>query len=90
MPDVLAATPELRERELVKLAQLSAAVAGALAERGVGEPAASLAAEAGTSVLRVAVGRWAAAGGGVADGGVATATSRPRGTVSITARAKTA
>jgi len=56
---VIAANPELRERELAKLADYAAAVAVALHERGVGEPQATLAAEAGMTVLRVAIQRWA-------------------------------
>jgi AcrR family transcriptional regulator len=56
---VIAANPELRERELAKLADYGAAVAGALRERGVGEPQATLAADAGMTVLRVAIQRWA-------------------------------
>ncbi len=56
---VIAANPELRERELAKLADYAAAVADALRQRGVGEPQATFAAEAGMTVLRVAVERWA-------------------------------
>ncbi|HXW35091.1 MAG TPA: TetR family transcriptional regulator [Acidimicrobiales bacterium] len=55
---VIAANPELRERELAKLADYAAAVTKALHQRGVGEPQASLAAEAGMTVLRVAMDRW--------------------------------
>jgi AcrR family transcriptional regulator len=55
---VIAANPELRERELAKLADYAAAVATALHQRGVGEPQASLAAETGMTVLRVAIERW--------------------------------
>ncbi|MBF6300533.1 TetR family transcriptional regulator [Nocardia amamiensis] len=55
---VIDANTELRERELIKLASLAAAVAGALRERGVAEPAAHLAAETGIAVLRVAFRRW--------------------------------
>jgi AcrR family transcriptional regulator len=55
---VIAANAELRERELIKLASLASALAGALRRRGVGEPAASLAAEAGIAVFRVAFERW--------------------------------
>ncbi len=55
---VIAATPELRERELAKLADYAAAVARALHHRGVGEPQASLAAELGMTVLRVAIESW--------------------------------
>ena len=56
---VIAANPELRERELAKLADYAAAVAETLHQRGVGEPRASLAAEAGMTVLRVALEQWA-------------------------------
>jgi AcrR family transcriptional regulator len=55
---VVSANAELRERELIKLAQLAAAMAGALRDRGVPEPAASLAAETGVAVYRVAFARW--------------------------------
>ena len=48
----------LRERELIKLAALGSAVAAALRQRGVAEPAASLAAEAGVAIFRVAFDRW--------------------------------
>src|ERR1700761_8737290 len=58
---VVAANPELRERELIKLATLSAALADALRERGVSDPAATLAAEAGIAVFRSAFQRWVAA-----------------------------
>src|SRR5438552_11656129 len=44
---VIAANVELRERELIKLASLASAMADALRRRGVADPAASLAAEAG-------------------------------------------
>jgi AcrR family transcriptional regulator len=56
---VIAVNPELRERELAKLADYAAAVATALRERRVSEPQATLAAEAGMTVLRVAMQRWA-------------------------------
>lgn len=56
---VIAANPELRERELAKLADYAAAVAATLRQRGVGEMQATLAAEAGMSVLRVAIECWA-------------------------------
>ena len=55
---VVAANAELHERELIKLATLSAALAEGLRSRGVGEPDASLAAEAGIAVFRVAFGLW--------------------------------
>jgi hypothetical protein len=46
------------QRELIKLAAFTAAVAGALRDRGIPEPAASLAAETGTAVFKVAFARW--------------------------------
>jgi AcrR family transcriptional regulator len=55
---VISANAELRERELAKFAEIAAAMAGALRERGVPEPAASLAAETGIAVYRVAFARW--------------------------------
>jgi hypothetical protein len=55
---VIAANPELQERELIKLARLGAALADALRRRGVADPAASLTAEAGVAVFRVAFERW--------------------------------
>jgi len=55
---VIEANPELRERELIKMASLSAALADGLRRRGVTEPDASLAAEAGIVVLRVGFDRW--------------------------------
>jgi AcrR family transcriptional regulator len=58
---VIDATPELQERELIKLATLASALAGALRDRGVAEPAASLTGQAGIAVFRVAFERWVAA-----------------------------
>jgi AcrR family transcriptional regulator len=55
---IIAAHPDLRERELVKLTTVAAAVADALRRRGVTDPAAALAAEAGLAVFRIAFGRW--------------------------------
>ena|SRR5487761_1075716 len=55
---VIAANAELQERELIKLAALASAMADKLRERGVLEPAASLTAEAGIAVFRVAFERW--------------------------------
>ncbi|MGX6446763.1 TetR family transcriptional regulator [Patulibacter sp. S7RM1-6] len=57
---VVTGHPSLQERELIKLATLTAAVAHGLRERGVDEPAATLAAEAGVAVFRVAFDRWIA------------------------------
>lgn len=55
---VIAANPELQERELIKLAALSSALAEALRGRGVPESAAALAAEVGIAVFKIAVHRW--------------------------------
>ena len=55
---VIAANPELQERELIKLATLSAALADGLRRRGVTDPAASLAAETGIAVFKIAIERW--------------------------------
>jgi AcrR family transcriptional regulator len=55
---IVSANAELRERELIKLAAMAAAVAGALRDRGTPEPAASLAAETGVAVFKVAFARW--------------------------------
>jgi AcrR family transcriptional regulator len=56
---VIASNPELRERELTKLADYAAAVAAALRQRGVSEPQATLVAESGMTVFRVAMAQWA-------------------------------
>jgi AcrR family transcriptional regulator len=56
---IITASTELQERELIKLASLAAALAEALRRRGVNDPAASLTAEAGIAVFRVAFERWA-------------------------------
>src|SRR5438552_178502 len=55
---IIAANAELRERELIKLATLASAIADTLRRRGVPDPAASLTAEAGIAVFRVAFARW--------------------------------
>ncbi|MEO6089162.1 MAG: TetR family transcriptional regulator [Umezawaea sp.] len=54
---------ELRERELVKLADWARALADGLRGRGVDEPAASLAAEVGVAVFRVAFEQWTTGSG---------------------------
>lgn len=58
---IIAASAELRERELIKLATLAGAVGEALRRRGVAATAADLAAEAGVAVFRVSFERWTAA-----------------------------
>jgi AcrR family transcriptional regulator len=55
---IIASSTELQERELIKLASLAAALAEALRRRGVDEPAASLTAEAGIAVFKVAFERY--------------------------------
>jgi AcrR family transcriptional regulator len=55
---VVSANVELRERELIKLAAFASALAGALRDRGVPEPDASLAAEIGIAVFKVGFARW--------------------------------
>jgi AcrR family transcriptional regulator len=55
---VIAANAELQERELLKLASLASAMADALRRRGVTDPAASLTAEAGIAVFKIAFERW--------------------------------
>ena len=55
---IIAANPELQERELIKLASLGAALAEALRARGVRDPAAGLTAEIGVAVFRIAFERW--------------------------------
>jgi AcrR family transcriptional regulator len=55
---IIAVTAELQERELIKLAALAAAMAEALRRRGVSEPAATLTAEAGIAIFKIAFERW--------------------------------
>jgi AcrR family transcriptional regulator len=57
---VVNANAELREREAVKLAWLSDTLAEGLRRRGVTEPGASLAAETGVAVFKVAHAQWVA------------------------------
>lgn len=61
---VIGANPELHERESIKLATLASALAQALRGRGVQEPTASLAAEAGVAVFKIGFQRWISAPGG--------------------------
>ncbi|WP_049760198.1 TetR/AcrR family transcriptional regulator [Anaeromyxobacter dehalogenans] len=55
---LIAAHPELQEREVMKLTLLAAAAAEALRARGVAGPAAWLAAEAGMAVFKLAFEGW--------------------------------
>jgi AcrR family transcriptional regulator len=54
----IVANVELKERELIKLAALATALAGALRTRGVSDLAANLTAEAGIAVFKIAFERW--------------------------------
>jgi AcrR family transcriptional regulator len=60
---VIAANAGLQERELIKLASLAAVIAEGLGRRGVSEPAATLTAETGVAVFKVAFERWVSATG---------------------------
>jgi AcrR family transcriptional regulator len=55
---VIDQNPALQERERNKLADLATALAEALRERGVGEPAATLAAQSGVTVFGIAFTQW--------------------------------
>lgn len=55
---VVSANPALRERELIKLAALSGALADGLRRRGVAETTARLTAEAGGAVFKLAFEQW--------------------------------
>ncbi len=55
---VIAANPSLQERELIKLASLATTIGDALRRRGVADPTASLVAEAGIAVFKVAFEHW--------------------------------
>jgi AcrR family transcriptional regulator len=55
---IIASSPELQERELIKGASLAAGMARALRARGLGDTAAALAARTGTTVMHVAFEQW--------------------------------
>ena len=59
---IIVANPSLHERELLKMAWLSAAIAEALRRRGIAEPQATLAAETGVTVFGVSYRQWLAEG----------------------------
>ena len=61
---IIEATAALRERELLKLASLTAATAGALQARGVDALEATVVAHGAVTVFHVAFERWVAAGRG--------------------------
>jgi AcrR family transcriptional regulator len=56
--ELVAAQPELRERELIKLMSLAAAVTEALKQRGTPSASASLASEMGAAIFRVGFEQW--------------------------------
>jgi AcrR family transcriptional regulator len=55
---VILANAELQERELIKLASLTDALADALRRRGVRDPMARLAGETGIALFRITFERW--------------------------------
>lgn len=58
---VIALNPGLQERETSKLTALAAAMADALRQRGVRDPAATLAADIGVLAFKTAYARWVSA-----------------------------
>ena len=71
---VIADSPELRERDLLKRARLAAAVEAALLDRGTDAMTARLAAEIGVLAFGTAYERWSAAADGRDFAGVAAET----------------
>ncbi len=61
---IIAKNPDLQERELLKMASLTAVLAEALRQRGTPDPGARLLAETGSAVFKVAFARWAGETGG--------------------------
>ena len=55
---IIAGSAELQERELIKLASMTAMLAEQLRRRGIAEPAAGLAAEAGVTAFKAGFQRW--------------------------------
>jgi AcrR family transcriptional regulator len=55
---IIAANPELQERELIKLQSLAGAIQAALVDRGLAMNAATLAAQSAVTVFYVAFARW--------------------------------
>jgi AcrR family transcriptional regulator len=58
--DIIAASSDLRERELHKLAAMAAGVAEALRQRGVGDPGAVILGESAIAIFRISFERWVA------------------------------
>jgi AcrR family transcriptional regulator len=61
---IIAASPELRERELHKLAAMATGVAAALRDRGVGDPGAAILGEVAVAIFGISFERWVAQRGG--------------------------
>jgi AcrR family transcriptional regulator len=59
---IIEANPQLMERELRKMSTLARALTESLRERGIPEPAASLAAQTAVTVFRVSFAAWIAEG----------------------------
>lgn len=59
--DLIDSSPELQERELIKMASMAAAVADLLARRGVSRRASVFVAQAATTVFTIAADEWARA-----------------------------
>jgi AcrR family transcriptional regulator len=55
---IIAASPELRERELHKLAMIAAGVADALRERGMSDVGATVLGEIAIAIFRISFERW--------------------------------
>jgi AcrR family transcriptional regulator len=55
---LIATHAELQERELIKLASLASAIAAALLRRGLADPAATLTAETGVAIFKIAFEHW--------------------------------
>jgi AcrR family transcriptional regulator len=55
---IIAASPELRERELHKLAAMAAGVSDALRERGVRDPGANILGETAIAIFSISFERW--------------------------------
>ena len=55
---IIAANPELQERELIKAMSLAVAMARALRGRGLSDTAATLAAHTGITIMHVAFEQW--------------------------------
>ena len=55
---IIASSPELRERELIKAASLAAGMGDALRARGLGDTAATITAWTGVTIMHVAFEQW--------------------------------